>query len=210
MTLCSTDAKDRILKESFSPISLPSARGFFEILVKRPTVSGAAVGSYGKFVRLLDTLEEGDELAFKGGSYKLNYAGDDDPIKYITVISTGLGISPAIQMLQGILTDKESTVEDLELLWANTDKKDFVCEKYVEKLETKYKEKLFVSKVLQENLFDRELDFARSDEVLGGLSAYESNRIAVICGTEAMISKFRHFLSSVGYPPETILSITCE
>ena len=194
------------MKESFFPISTSSATGYFEILVKR-TNSDSSSNSYSKFVRLLDSLEDGDELAFKGGSYRLNYAGEDDPIKYVTLISTELGIAPAIQMLQGILTDKESTVEDVELLWANMDKKDFVCEKSVASLEAKYKEKLFVSKVLENDMFGRELDFSRMDEVLGALSAYEQNRIAVICGPEGMIEKFRSFLSSVGYPSESILSI---
>ena len=72
--LCSTDAKDRVIKESFFPISLPSAKGYFEVLAKRTGGStSSSSSSYGKFVKVLDTLEDGDELAFKGGPYRLKY-----------------------------------------------------------------------------------------------------------------------------------------
>ena len=74
-------------------------------------------------------------------------------------------------------------------------------------LEARFKDKLFVTKVLQEDMFDRDVDLARFDNVLGGLSAYEPNRIAVVCGNTQMIEKFSAFLSTVGYPGEAILTI---
>ena len=96
--MCLTDSKGRILKENFFPISASSLRGSYEILVRRNTGGG----SYDKFVRSLDGLEQGDEIAFKGGPYRLNYEGTDDPIKFVTVVSAGVGIAPSIQILNGI------------------------------------------------------------------------------------------------------------
>ena len=99
--LCSTDAKDRVIKESFFPISLPSAKGYFELLAKRAAVPGGT--SYGKFVKVLDTLEEGDELAFKGGPYRLKcvkiFHNSSRP-SYISACMSNSNVCPCLQ-LQG-------------------------------------------------------------------------------------------------------------
>jgi ferredoxin-NADP reductase len=199
--MCSTDSKGRILKENFFPISSSSMQGSFEILVRRSTGGG----SYDKFVRSVDSLEQGDEIAFKGGSYRLNYRGKDDPIKFVTVVSTGVGIAPSLQILNGILSDKDSTVEDMELLWMNSDNRDFVCDKDVATLKKKYDKKLFISKVNVNKLFEQ--DFTQMDEILGALSPHEPNRIAVICGSIDMVTKVKDLLMVVGYPEESVLSI---
>lgn len=200
--MCSTDSKGRILKESFFPISSTALRGYFEILVKRNT----GVGAYDKFVRSLDGLEEGDEIAFKGGSYRLNYEGADDPIKYVTVVSTGLGIAPSLQILNGILSDRESTVEDMEVLWMNSDNRDFPCDSDIALLEKKYDKKLFVTRVNESKLFEQ--DFTQKDVILGALSAYETGRIAVLCGSEDATAKVKELLLHVGYPVYSILTIS--
>lgn len=199
--MCSTDSKGKILKENFFSISSSSLRGSFEILVRRTTGGG----SYDKFVRSLDSLEQGDEIAFKGGSYRLNYQGKDDPIKFVTVISTGMGIAPSLQILDGILSDKESTVEDMELLWMNSEGRDFVCDKDVAALKKKYDKKLFITKVTANKLVEQ--DFTQMDEILGALSPHEPNRIAVVCGSNDVITKVKDLLMMVGYPEESVLSI---
>lgn len=200
--MCSTDTKGRVLKENFFPITASAVQGYFEVLVKRNTGGGA----YDKFVRSLDSLAEGDEIAFKGGAYRLNYEGADDPIKYVTVVSTGVGIAPSLQILNGILSDKESTVEDTELLWMNSDSKDFVCDKDVVALEKKYEKKLFVTRVNENKLFEQ--DFTQKDAILGALSAYEAGRIAVVCGTDDVVLKVKDLLLNVGYPSYSVVTIS--
>ena len=202
IVMCSTDSKGRILKENFFPISSSALRGHFEILVRRNTGGGA----YDRFVRSLDSLEEGDEIAFKGGSYRLNYEGADNPIKFVTVVSAGVGVAPSLQILHGILSDRESTVEDMEVLWINNDNRDFVCDKDVLMLEKKYEKQLFVTRVSENKLFEQ--DFTQKDVILGAISPYEEGRIAVICGSDDVILKVRTFLLSVGYPSQSVLSIS--
>jgi ferredoxin-NADP reductase len=150
-------------------------------------------------------LEQGDEVAFKGGSYRLNYEGTDDPIKYVTVVCAGVGIAPSLQILNGILSDQDSTVEDMELLWMNSDSRDFVCEKDIVALEKKYEKKLFVTRVIENKLFEQ--DFTKKDVILGALSGYETGRIAVVCGSEDVILKVKDLLINVGYPSHSVLSI---
>ena len=155
-------------------------------------------------------LSIGDELAFKGGPYRLNYEGKDDPIQSMTVIASGLGVASSLQIIPGVLGDPETTVEDIELLWVNNDQSDFICEKDVTSFERMYSPKLFVSKVSEPGLFEDDVDFTTHDKILGSLSAYSTGRIAVICGPNAVTEKFSRFLRDVGYPNDNILCIETD
>jgi hypothetical protein len=137
-----------------------------------------------------------------------------------------------LQIIQGALHDKETTVEDVEMLWVNVEKvcfletfffsfesshcershlqRDFVCEQQMASIESRFKDKLFVTKVLKEDLFDSDVQLQEDDTILGGISAYEPGRIVVLAGTISMIDKFSSFLSVVGYPDESILSIEAD
>jgi hypothetical protein len=77
-------------------------------------------------------------------------------------------------------------------------------------IESRFKDKLFVTKVLKEDFFDSDVELSKLDDVLGGISAYEPGRIVVLAGTTVMIDKFTSFLSLVGYPDESILSIEVD
>ena len=129
LQMCAIDAKDRVFKDSVFPISGPKPRGYFDILLRREKEGDDS------FSRALDSVPLGDELAFKGGRYRLKYAGGDSSINAVTLVASGLGIAPAVQIARGVLLDRQSTVEDMELLWVNEDEKDFVCSEDVESLE---------------------------------------------------------------------------
>ena len=196
------------MKHSFSSISPSSSLGYFEILVELDKQDESS--SYSRFVKSLDELALGDELAFKGGSYRLNYEGKDDPIQSMTVIASGLGIASSLQIIPGALGDPDTTVEDIELLWVNNDQLDFICEKDISSFERKYNPKLFVSKVSEPGLFEDGVDFTTHDKILGSLSAYSVGRIAVICGPKSVTEKFSRFLGDVGYPNDNILCIETD
>ena len=55
-------------------------------------------------MKALEKAEVGDELAFKSGKYKLNYQGTDESINSLTIIGSGLGISPVLQIVRGMHT----------------------------------------------------------------------------------------------------------
>lgn len=180
-------------------MSTNNARGYFDILVRR---GGSEMSP---FVRSLETLALGDELAFKGGRYRLNYLGQDDPISSMTVVTSGLGIAPGMQMLRGILSDRDSTVEDIELLWLNEKQGDFVCEDDVEALELRHIEKLVVTRVIENDIYGR--DLLKNDQIQDAVSPYEEGRVAVICAPDYIASTLRTLFQDLGYPPENILSI---
>lgn len=202
LSMCSIDARDRVLKESFFPVSSSNARGYFDVLVRRGASESTA------FTKTLETLALGDELAFKGGRYRLNYLGQDDPISSMTVVASGLGVSPTLQILRGILSDRDSTVDDIELLWLNENSEDFVCESEVESLELRHIEKLVVTRVIEGDIYGR--DLLKNEQVQDSVSPYEEGRVAIICTPDYIASTLRTLFQDLGYPAENILTITQE
>jgi ferredoxin-NADP reductase len=196
------DNQEKPLKEAFFPISPPNARGYFDIILRRVSESSS---SSDKFAKTLDTMALGDELAFKAGKYRLNYSGEDSPIDGMTMIACGLGITPALQMLRGILPGKESTVEDVELVWVNEDKADFLCVKDIENMEFRYMDKLALTYVLQTDLYGK--DITENERVSNAMSPYEYGRIAVVCGPDYIVTRVRDYFQDLGYPPENMLSV---
>lgn len=198
--MCSVDSKDRVFKESFYPVTSRYTRGYFDVILRRERENADS------FATSLSSLPIGDELAFKGGKYRLNYMGTEDRINAVTLVASGLGIAPALQVLRSVLPDRDSTVADVEFLWLNENKNDFICNDDVESLEYRYIEKLFVGRIIEKDLFG--MNMSKNDEVLGSISPYEPGRIAVICAPDYLISKTRNLLLSIGYPSESILPLS--
>ena len=174
LMMCAVDEKDRVYKESFFPVSDPSIKGYFDIIVKNDK------DPIDNFANAINNLELGDELAFKAGKYRLNYAGADERIDSLALVASGSGIEPVLGVLRGILRDRDSTVEDIELLWLNEKKTDYVLNDDVQALEYRHVEKLFVSRVIQRDLYGANI--LKSREVADSVSPYEEGRLAIICG----------------------------
>jgi len=207
LQMCAVDNKDRVYKDSFFPITSSASRGYFDIILSRTTSSLTKNrgNSADDFNACLESLPIGDELAFKGGRYRLNYIGNEEHVDAVTLVAAGTGIAPALQVLRNVLPDQDSTVGDVEFLWINENNQDFVCNSDVDALEFRYIDKLFISKVVEKDLFG--LNMAKSDQVLGSFSPYKSGRIAIICAPDYFISKTRNLLLTIGYPSESILCI---
>lgn len=200
LVMCAVDSSDRVHKEMFFPVSSPNARGYFDVIMRR---MGDSLRD--KFVRTLDTMALGDELAFKAGRYRLNYQGEDDPIRYSSMVVSGLGITPAMQMLRGVLPGKDSTVEEVDLVWVNEDRADFLCSTEVDGLQYGYIEKMQVTRVIQTDLFGK--DVTENDVVRDAVSNYRPGAIAVVCGPDYFVTKVRAFFQQLKYPAENILCV---
>ena len=103
------------------------------------------------------------------------------------------------------MPDPDSTVEEIELLWLNEDKNDFVLDEEIRVLEKHYKSKLVASRFVDDDLYD--LDFTKSDEILGSLSPYEDGRIAIVCAPLFLLGKVKGLFQDIGYPAENIMLI---
>lgn len=200
VVMCAVDSRDKVLKGSFFPVSKANERGYFEVLVDRKATD-ADVGGFG---RNLDTLALGDEVAFKGGRYRLNYMGSE-PIYGVSVAASHLGIAPSLQILRGILADSKSSVEDTELLWLNERERDFVCEEEVEELEYKHIEKLAVSRIVEEDLYAAA--FARNELIQEAVTPYDEGRLGVICAPDYIVPGLRRLFQDLGYPADNILTV---
>eukprot|EP01041_Mallomonas_annulata_P000714 gene714-1375_t len=200
VVMCAVDSSDKVTKDTFFPVSPPTVRGYFDIILRR---GGESAGD--KFGKTLDTMALGDEVAFKSGRYRLNYQGDDDPVKYTTIVASGLGITPALQMIRGVLPGKDTTVENIEMVWVNEEKSDFVCQKEVEALEYRYIDKFTVTRVVQTDLYGK--DVTDNERVYNAISEYEPGRIGVVCGPDYVVTKVRSLFQELGYPAENVLSV---
>jgi NAD(P)H-flavin reductase len=128
--LCTVDAEDSVLKEGYICVSPRKARGYFDVVVKRTTEEGTK----NKFVRALDLLAIGDEVAYKAGRQRLVYQGDDQEIEALTIVASGAGIAIALHLAQELLPIKDSTVREIEILWLNEKGDDFVLADEMEHL----------------------------------------------------------------------------
>ena len=196
------DSENNVFKEPFFPVSSLDAQGYFDIIGRRDRESNSSTD---KFTRALDTLAVQDEIAFKIGRNKLNYIGNDDTITQISIVASSMGIVPVIQIIRGVLSDPESSVESVDLLWINEDKGDFFCNREIEKLEYRYFERLVINRVLETDLYGR--DSSKVSEVMEQFSEYEPGRVAIISGPDYLISKARSLYYEMEYPTVNIMSI---
>eukprot|EP01038_Epipyxis_sp_PR26KG_P010645 gene10645-14297_t len=195
--LCLVDGKGKTQKKAFHPTLSSFSKGFVEVL--SPNTSND------KFLTALQQFSFDDELAFKTGKNRLKYKGKDEIIKGITVIVSGPGIATCLQLLTSVLPEEDSTVQDLEVLWINELKSQFVLNKEIENLELKFIDKLFVTRVV-----DNEVtvpDTPINDRIQEAVSGYSNGRIAIICASEIVATKAAVMLESQGYPSDNILLI---
>ncbi len=91
-----------MLKESCFPVSWSA--GQFQIAVRNPPpVSSRTGSSREKFSAALQQLQADDELAVKAGRRRLSYRGPEKDIDNVAMVVSGLGIAPALQILQQVL-----------------------------------------------------------------------------------------------------------
>lgn len=194
LILCAPDQSGKVLKAAFFPTTV--SKGYYEIVYRNED---------GDFAAVLDSLIESDEIGFKAGKFQLVYKGSEDPIKSITMVTTGLGITPAVQLLKTVLSDTSTNIEDLEMLWINERKTDFILNQDVENLELKYTESLFVTRVVDTDIENGATKI--NDKVQGAVTPFEEGRIAVFFGAKQLEGKCLSLLESMGYTRDAVVSI---
>ena len=203
VTLCCTDSNGRVLKENFFPFSF--SKGTFDVL-------GASASN-----NILEQLDIDDEIAFKKSKVQLKYIVEDDgetrrgdnvsPVDSVSIITSGQGVAPTLQIVNRILTDPDSAVESIDVLWINEKKEDFVLNDAMEDLEDKFTEKLFIARVVDRQFADP--DSQVNDKLREAMVPYRNGRMAMVIIPETMQSKSCRMLESLGYPLDTsVLAIT--
>lgn len=201
MTLCSTDSRGRVLKDNFFPFSF--SKGSFDVL------------GLVKDHKILFQLEGEDEVAYKKGKVQLKFVSDDEeevvnrttttttttPVDGMSIITSGVGVAPTLQTLHRILTDTESAVESIDVLWINERKEDFVLNDFMEDLEDKFGDKLFVARVVDRQFSDSNSQI--NDKLRDAMVPFREGRMAMVITSEEIQTKSSLLLQSVGYPLST-------
>ncbi len=122
------DARERILRRNFFPISEPYSRGYFEIVYKSAEEDLIIFSDEQKFDKELNRLAIGDEVAIRGGKSRLSgprlikgsgdksfYTKQTQPLggSHFSVVCAGEGVTPAVQILRYILEGPSYTSRSL-------------------------------------------------------------------------------------------------
>lgn len=99
----------------YTPVSLPDAKGHFDLVVK--------VYPEGNMSKHLGTLQVGDEVECKGPIMKLEY--HPNMKKKIGMIAGGSGITPMLQVADEILRNADDAT-DVSLVYANQTPGDII------------------------------------------------------------------------------------
>ena len=123
-----SDAEGKVVSRPYTPISSDSDKGYFELLIK-----GYPNGIVSKH---LTGLGVGDNIEVKGAFPKLKYTANMK--KSIGMIAGGTGITPMIQVLKEILSNKNDNTE-VFLIFANQSEEDILLKSTLDEWAAKHK-----------------------------------------------------------------------
>lgn len=198
--MCSVDERGNPVKEEFYPTVFQMDRnhlGVVSRIFKRSNDD--------KLSTLLPSLAYGDEIAFKPGPNVLQYKGSENPIKFLTIVASGTGIIPILDILKRVLNDDEFEVDSCELLWINDSKEDFIFNNEIEKLENAHGDRFFCARVLDEDITTEES--VLNDKVRDSLPLAEPGRVAIVAAPATVANKFKPALDSLIYQQQNVMSI---
>ncbi|XP_022864232.1 NADH-cytochrome b5 reductase-like protein [Olea europaea var. sylvestris] len=112
---------------SYTPISDPDAKGYFDLLIK--------VYPEGKMSQHFASLKPGDFVEVKGPIEKLRY--NPNMKKHIGMIAGGSGITPMLQIIDAILKNPDDNTQ-VTLLYANVSPDDILLKKKLDVLAAKH------------------------------------------------------------------------
>ena len=125
----------KVLEKSYSPVSLPSTRGFFDLLVKAyPPRPGGGVGGF------LCGLEPGDTAAMKVKPARIIHgseavAGRWDSLGFV---GGGTGVAPFVQIIRELLEGHPGDATQLSLLSVNREEGDVLMRAEIDSLAARF------------------------------------------------------------------------
>lgn len=123
----------KMIIRPYTPTSPTDARGYLDLCVK--------VYPNGKMSQHIDNLKVGDTLDMKGPILKYPYTPNTK--QHIVLIAGGTGITPMMQMLEGILENPSDTTK-VTLVFANNTRKDIIMKGKLDGLQKQHHERFKV------------------------------------------------------------------
>lgn len=197
------------MKKGFFLASPPEAEGYFDILCP---IESAQLAGDARLSEALQFLQVGDELAVKGGSKRLSIPGGGETIDVLSVLASGMGILPTLQLLRMVLADPQSSVRQVEVVWINDAKKDFLFNEQLSALEELHGEtggasgRLRVTRVV-----DREAgnpNTLLNGQLRSAVSAYMDGCVAMVMAEGVVAGKAKQLFAALGYPQDCVAALT--
>lgn len=204
LQICSVDAKGRPLKGDFFLASPPASEGFFEIVCP----SNGALTTGASITLELQFMDIGNELAVKAGRKRLVFpvAAVEAEISALSVLASGMGILPTLQLLREVLAEPQSSsVQEVEVVWINDAKKDFILNDEIAALERQHGGRLHVTRVVDRQAGNA--DTLLNDQLGSAVAPYRPGRVAVVMAEGAVAGKAGQLFSSRGFPRAAIATL---
>lgn len=156
----------------------------------------------------LQFMQPGEEVAVKKGERTLWLPEGEDDVRRLSVVASGTGLFPTLQLLRGVLEQSESSsVEGIDLLWINDGKREFVLNAEVEDLQRRYEAGncLSVTRVV-----DRELgnaDTVPNEQLKEALPRHRAGTVGLIMAEGVVAGKLLRLFASRGYPKDCIAQL---
>lgn len=186
----------RTVMRSYTPISEPDARGFFELLIKTyPT---------GNLSRVIDALQPGDHLEIKGPKGQFNYRRN--MCETVGMIAGGTGLTPCLQVLEQALRDPHDTTH-FSLIYANVDLDEILLKARLDALAQQHPDRFQVHYFLNKppSNWTGGVGFVSKEAIDTHLPKPSPTNRVLMCGPPPMIEAMKGHLAALKFPePRTV------
>ncbi len=207
LSMCCLDSGN-VVRADFYTHSERWRKGYFTILASPGSSSDKAVlgTDTASFHRVLNSLDNGDEVAIKPGKSNLEYRGETFPVSDMVFLCSGLGVVPMLAQVRELLGSKDSSVERCSVVWVNERPEEFdLAFGELEDEFYKHNRKLEVSCCIEPDVFSGAL--ANNDQVADSIPDFHPGTMAVVGGPDYFVKKAGAYLGSRGYPSDCICSL---
>jgi len=202
IAICGLDSMDQVCQGSLHPLSDRTQAGYFELVTLKK--SGRQLEQDNPFLRFIDSLAIGDEVAVKPGSGGLVYRGMHTPITDVSMVVAGpTNIIPVVQLTKELLRNSDSSVDVANVIWINEEEEDFVLFQELEEIYFKYHPKLDVSVLIIKDLFGH--DLTKNTWIQETIPEFKAGAMLVLSGPDYFVQKMKVLLAYLGYPDDVIV-----
>lgn len=171
------DGKPNYVIRPYTPISPPDSQGYFDLMVK--------IYPQGKMSQHIGSLKPGDTLEVKGPIPKIPY--QPNMKKNIGMIAGGTGITPMLQVIDAILSNKDDNTK-VSLIYGNISPEDILLKEKLDALAAKHPNfKVYYVVDKPSSNWRGGAGYITKDMVLKGMPAPSDDTLILVCGPPGMM-----------------------
>ncbi|KAL1346422.1 hypothetical protein HN51_020078 [Arachis hypogaea] len=184
------DSSGAEVMKSYTPITLDSDVGYFELVVK--------MYPNGKMSHHFRQMKVGDKLAVKGPKGRFSYKPGQ--VRAFGMIAGGTGITPMFQITRAILENPKDKTK-ISLLYANVTVDDILLKEELDNFASKYPSQFNVYYVLNKppNEWNGGVGYITKDMIQTHCPAPARDIQILMCGPQPMNNTMTSYLNELGY-----------